>query len=115
MSNVNSQADDNFVRTAMFVQQGATQFVAPGQIDQITGRILVDVSGGGGGNNFTYNEIVSGSGTSFTLAHTPVSGLLAVYGQGQRLSPTADYTISGAVITTTNSWGAGQILSDYQY
>lgn len=114
MANKNSPHDDNYVAAVLFAQQGATSFVAPGQIDQITGRILVDVSGGTG-NAFTYNEIVSGSGTTFTLANTPVSGLYAIYGQGQRLYPTADFTISGAVITTVNSWLAGNLLADYQH
>lgn len=113
-NNVNAPRDGNAVPTALFAQQGATTFVAPGQIDQITGRILVDVSGGTG-NAFTYNEIVSGSGTTFTLANTPISGLYAIYGQGQRLYPTTDFTISGAVITTVNSWLAGNLLADYQY
>ena len=113
MANVNFPRDDNAVPTAGFAIQGATQFVAPGQIDQVTGRILVDVAGGI--NNFAINEIVSGSGTSFTLAHTPVSGTVAVYGQGQRLYPTTDYSILGANITTVNSWVATQILSDYQF
>jgi hypothetical protein len=63
------------------------------------------------------NEVVSGSGTSFTLANTPVSGSLRLYGAGQRLTPGAgnDYTISGVTITTVNSYSAGQLLADYNY
>ena len=68
-----------------------------------------------GGNNFVYNEIVSGSGTTFTLAYTPVAGMFALFAQGQRLYPPADYTLAGAVITTVNSWLAGNILCDYQH
>jgi hypothetical protein len=71
-----------------------------------------------GGNNFVYNEIVSGSGTTFTLAYTPVAGMFALFAQGQRLYPTGDspdYTLAGAVITTVNSWLAGNILCDYQH
>ena len=60
------------------------------------------------------NEIVSGSGTSFTLANIPSVGP-ALYGLGQRLFPNSDYTISGVTITTTNSWLSGQILADYQH
>jgi hypothetical protein len=62
-------------------------------------------------------EVVSGSGTSFTLAHTPVSSSLRLFGAGQRLTPGAgnDYTISGATITTVNSYSAGQLLADYNY
>lgn len=84
--------------------------------DPTTGRLLVDISGGGG-NTFVYNEIVSGSGTTWTLANIPVLGMQALYANGQRLTPGAgnDYTISGAVITTADSWAAGTILADYQY
>jgi hypothetical protein len=63
------------------------------------------------------SEVVSGSGTSFTLAHTPVSSSLRLFGAGQRLTPGAgnDYTISGTTITTVNSYSAGQLLADYNY
>jgi len=77
------------------------------------GSILADYSIDEG-EGFIYNEIVSGSGTSFTLAHTPISGTQELYGNGQRLYPITDYTISGASITTVNSWLAAQILADYQ-
>lgn len=76
--------------------------------------IQTQTSGGGG---FTYvNEIVGGSGTSFTLAHTPVdSTKVALYGGGSRLTPGSgnDYTITGAAITMTNAYSAGQVLADY--
>lgn len=63
------------------------------------------------------NEVVAGSGTSWTLAHTPDAGTVKLYAIGQRLTPGAgnDYTISGTAITTANSWSAGQILADYTY
>lgn len=82
--------------------------------DPITGRLLVD-TGGTGGNTFVYNETVSGSATTFTLLHTPVPGMQAVYANGQRLNPATDYSIVAAVITTVDSWSTGQILADYQY
>lgn len=83
--------------------------------DPITGALLV--SGGGNANTFIYNEIVAGSGTSWTLASIPVTGTQAIYANGQRLTPGVgqDYTISGAVITTTLSWSAGTVLADYQH
>lgn len=75
--------------------------------------IIPNQNSGGGG--FTYiNEIVAGSGTSFTLAHVPVdSSRVALYGGGSRLTPTADYTISGAAITMAFGYSAGQVLADY--
>lgn len=67
-------------------------------------------------STFRDNEVVSGSGTSWTLAHTPVVGSVHVYGSGVRLTPGAgnDYTISGTTITTVNSYSAGQLLADYR-
>lgn len=62
-----------------------------------------------------FNEVVAGGTNTFTLDNTPVVGTVRVYGNGQRLTPTVDYTITGAVITTISSWSAGQILADYNY
>lgn len=61
------------------------------------------------------NEVVAGSGTSFTLAHTPIAGSQRIFAIGQRLTPTVDYTIAGAVITTLSTWNSGDILADYTY
>ncbi len=72
-------------------------------------------SGGGGGGNYSYNEVVAGSGTSWTLANTPINSSQAIYANGQRLTPTVDYSIAGAVITTGSSWVSGTVLADYQY
>jgi hypothetical protein len=62
------------------------------------------------------NEVVAGSGTTFTLADTPISGSEHVYVGGQRLTPGAsnDYTIAGAVITLINSADAGTMICDYR-
>lgn len=62
-----------------------------------------------------YNEVVAGSGTSWTLAHIPTTGTLQLYANGQRLMETTDYTLSGASITTLTSWAAGTLLADYLY
>ena len=50
------------------------------------------------------------------MAFTPANpNQVALYGAGIRLTPGVgnDYTISGAVITTANSYSAGQILAAY--
>ena len=65
-------------------------------------------------SSFVDNEVVSGSGTSFTLANTPVVGSVHLYGLGQRLTPTTDFTISGTAITTAASYAAGKVLADYR-
>lgn len=72
-------------------------------------------SGGGGGGGFTYsNEVVAGSGTSFTLSHSPSSpsGLLLFAG-GSALIQGVDYTILGTAITTVNSYSTGQVVAFY--
>lgn len=75
------------------------------------------ISGGGAVASVTSvsNEIVPGSNTTFTLANTPTVGTVRVFALGQRLVPTTDYTISGAVITTVSTWTAGSLLADYTY
>lgn len=58
-----------------------------------------------------------GSGTSFTLANTPVSGTVRLYRGGSRITvANGDYTISGAAITLTTALGTGETLTaDYNY
>jgi len=78
--------------------------------------VYVNSSGDPTGGNMVTGETVSGNGTSFTLAYTPVTGTLAIYANGQRLSvATGDYTVSGKNINTANSWSTGNILADYIY
>jgi|GEM_PF-1863346 len=61
------------------------------------------------------NEVVSGSGTSWSLANTPAAGSVALYAGGIRLTPGVgnDYTIIGLVITTGQSYSTGSLLADY--
>lgn len=90
----------------------------------ITAKMITDLAAQTANGIPVYNEVVSGSGTTFTLAHTPVTGTVRLYAGGAsnpqqgRLLPGAgnDYTISGAVITMLNgSFAAGSILGDYNY
>lgn len=64
-----------------------------------------------------FNEILEAGipPNTWVLDHTPVLGTERVYGNGQRLYPTTDYTISGATITTVLTWPAGTVLADYNY
>lgn len=62
-----------------------------------------------------YSEAVAGSGTSWTLAHTPDAGTLRLYANGIRLTVTVDYTQVGTAITTLTSYVSGTLLADYQY
>ena len=70
----------------------------------------------GVGTTAIYNEIVSGSGTSFTLAQTPVNNSLDLRGAGQFLTGGGvDYTLSGKNLTMVNSWSTGDLLAFYDY
>lgn len=82
----------------------------------ITAKMITDIGAAIPSGTSVYDEAVSGSGTSFTLAHTPVAGTLRVYGSGQRLvGGGVDYTLSGTTITTVNSYSTAQIRADYNY
>lgn len=84
-------------------------------------RVTVTVSAGAG-LNFAFNETptgtINGSNTSFTLAHTPspaTSLILTI--NGQVMTPTEDYTISGNTITMIVAPETGDIFraKEYQY
>src|SRR5579872_3625737 len=72
----------------------------------LTAKMITDIQAQTANGVPVENEVVSGSGTSFTLANTPVSGSVKVWGAGIRLTPGAgnDYTITGSAITTTTSY-----------
>lgn len=74
----------------------------------------LSVKNPGGSTNFVDNEVIGGSGTSWTLAHVPVLGSEHIFAIGQRLIPSVDYTILGAIITTSLSWNAATLLADYR-
>lgn len=111
----NAYRDDNAVPT--LIASSNSDGFTPVRLyaDPVTHRLLVD--SGGSSTSYADNEVVSGSGTSWTLANTPTAGSQHVYANGQRLTPGAgnDYTISGATITTALSWSAGALLADYRY
>lgn len=65
--------------------------------------------------NYADGETAGGSGTAWTLAHTPTAGSEKIYANGQRLQLTTDYTIVGANITTVNSFALGSLNVDYRY
>lgn len=80
--------------------------------DPTTRRLLVNIGGGGSGTP-VLNEVVAGSGTSWTLTNTPTVAGIALYANGQRLTPTVDYSLTGIAIITVLSWGTGTLLADY--
>lgn len=116
MGNINSKSDDNFVRTAMFAQQGATQFVAPGQIDQLTGRILVDLAGGGGVAGALQTDVfVSTNNQTVFNASKTVAGtiFLSINGAIQtptNVDPSGYYTVTGNTATLSQAYPTASII-----
>jgi hypothetical protein len=116
MSNFNAPHDDNAVPTALFAQQGATSFVAPGQIDQITGRILVDLAGGGGVAGALQNDIfvATANQTVFNATKT-VAGTIYLSINGQIQTPSnvdnPYYTVSGNTATLSSGAVVGSIIN----
>lgn len=91
--------------------------INPGQALKWDGVRWIPFTPAGGSGTPVYNEAVSGSATTWTLAHTPVAGTLRLYANGQRLTEGAlnDFTLSGTTITTNLSWSTGALLADYEY
>lgn len=82
----------------------------------LTAKMITDITAGLPGT-FVDNEVVSGSGTSWTLANTPIVGSVKLHA-GTRLIPGpgagTDYTISATAITTTVSYPTGSLIADYR-
>lgn len=112
MGNLNKDVNSVAVAGGVSDLDGVT--ILPFEINHTNGRLMVSAITAGG-NTQVFNEVVSGSNTTWTLAFTPSVGTQAIYANGQRLTPTTDYTISGAAITTIDSWAAGTVLADYQH
>ena len=59
-------------------------------------------------------ETIVGSGTSFTLAYSPIPNSQAIYGLGIRLVVGTDYSITGSAITILiGTYNAGGLTGDY--
>jgi len=84
----------------------------------IGSAITETVSGGGSSGTIVIGEVVSFTGTTGTLVHTPQAGTLALYRGSGRQNPGAgnDYTLSTATITLAVTAQTGEIfLADYTY
>lgn len=70
----------------------------------------------GSSGTIVRDEILTGSGTAFTLAHTPIANTLQLFRGGARQQATVDYTIVGAAITLIDTLDAAEVLlADYSY
>lgn len=108
MASKNSPRDVNFVPAALFEIDGSNGDVYPGQIDQTTGRILVD--GGGIGANIQ-TDVFSSTNlqTTFTPSKTPVATIyLSINGSIQ--TPSTDYSFTGGKYVLTNGIPSGNAV-----
>lgn len=83
----------------------------------ITAKMITDIQAAlnaAGATVAVTGELVGGSGTAWTLANTPIAGTVKLY-SGVRLNPPGDYSISGASITTVNSFPTGSLYADYNH
>lgn len=76
-------------------------------------------SSGGAGATWVADEVPADSGnhTTFTIAHTPVSGTFKLYrGGAKQQSGGIDFTLSGTTVTLTNALATSEVLlCDYGY
>lgn len=111
--------DQNFVPAALFEIDGSPGSVMPGQIDQVTGRILVDLPGGGG--TVTDVSVATANGFAGTVAdstttpeitiETTVTGITK--GDGTALSAAVagtDYVAPGAITTSGLTMATARLL-----
>lgn len=115
MANVNARHDDNYVSSALFIQGAAQTTVAPGQINQITGRILVDVGSVPiSGSLQTDVFVATANQTAFTASlNVAATVYLSVNGQIQtpsNVDPNGYYTVSGGVATLSSGAVVGSVV-----
>lgn len=95
--------DANFVTTLLGVSSSDGTTPITVYADPTTHRLLVDLASGAGTavNDETPSGAFDGVNKTFTLAHTPLSGTLLLFLNGQFQHPgvSADYTLSGNTIT----------------
>jgi len=107
-----AKRDNNQVTTMIGVSSadGVTPVVI--WVDPVTHRLLVDLSG-----SYVFNEVmggtVNGINKDFTLANIPKAGTQRIYLEGQRLTPTIDYTISGLTVTLNSAPTGNPPIADY--
>lgn len=93
--------------------------ITAGQSIQWDGNKWIAYTPAGSGGTPVWGEDLTpqGVGTSFTLAHTPLSGTVRLFRGGAYQSvANGDYSIASAAITLTNTLQSGEVLVvDYSY
>lgn len=101
--------DENHVTATGFESSTTSGLILPGKIDEVTGRILTDMTGGAGSGTVTSVSVVSANGFAGTVATatttpaitltTTITGILQ--GNGTAISA-ATTTGSGSVVLATS-------------
>lgn len=99
----NAPRDENHVPTALFEIDSAPGTVMPGQINEITGRILVNASGGGGsGLVIGSTTITGGTTTRILFNNAGVVGEYVITGTGSVVMSTSPTLVTPALGTPTS-------------
>lgn len=91
-----------------------TQIFGGGLSRGVADGLYAPIGSTGAGTSI-YNEVVAGDVQTFTLLHTPTTDTLRVYARGQRILPTSGFTLTGAIISTIDTFTTGDLYADYQY
>jgi hypothetical protein len=94
--------DKNMVPSATFEVDQVPGTVMAGQIDQSTGRILVDLAGGGVASALQTDIYNSTSNQTVFVASKTVVYTLYLSINGAIQTPSSDYSVSGNTATLTN-------------
>lgn len=94
--------------------------IIAGQSLQWDGIKWIAFTPAGSGGTPIWGEVLqtqSPTGTSFTLAHTPITGSVRLFRGGSYQSVSnGDYTLVGATITLSTALQSGETLvADYSY
>jgi len=100
--------DANSVASAIFESSTSPGVILRGQIDEITGRVLVDISGtmGGTGTQYDVSGACNGVNVTFTIPVAVGSDFLLWF-ERQSQFKTDDYTYVAGVGITTITYVAG--------
>ena len=115
MANVNAPRDNNSIPTALFAQQGSVTTVAPGQIDQTTGRILVDASGASVAAALQTDIFVSTANQTVFTSSLTMAAIIYVSVQGviqtpNNVDPSGYYTATSSTVTFSSGQVIGSIV-----
>jgi hypothetical protein len=119
--NINAPRDDNQVPADLFEIVGQPGYVAPGQIDETTGRILVDLdgivlTGAQIAAHFQTDVFTSTNNqTTFVPTYTLVQDN-GMYVNGARQTPSTDYSIIGGQYVLNQGIPSGcAVILEYIY